>query len=246
MKSSFAFLLVACTAACAPVVTHGPRVVQGLTFYGTAGGGRSLCDRPVCDTSLAPQQGAGVRAGRAASASGPGWSAGLTASTGLESSELDLYVQAPTSLGFDLGAGVLEARSHRMPYVQAGRMKPDGSGWYTTQGFASLASRPARWNSEGPSQERVKPRYWAPAIAYRTRGRYGVHLYVSGAFGTADATKYRGEEPGFRTVRQPVRAVMMGMVFDVQPVLRPRPRPPAPGPGAPAPAAAPSSAAAPE
>lgn len=28
-----------------------------------------------------------------------------------------------------------------MPYVQAGRMRPDGSGWYTTQGFAWLSRR---------------------------------------------------------------------------------------------------------
>jgi hypothetical protein len=227
------------TVACAPVVTHGPRVEQGFTFYGTAGGGRSFCDRPDCDTYLTPQQGAGVRYGRAASSSAPGWSAGLTVSTGGVSSELDLYVQAPTSMALDMGAGVLAAGSHAMPYLQAGRMRPDGSGWYTTQGFAFLASRPTRWDMEGPSEERVTPRYWAPTVAYRTRGRYGVHFYVSGAFGTADAKKYRGEEPGFHTVRQPVRAVMTGVVFEVQPARRPRqvppssePRPPAPPPSA--------------
>jgi hypothetical protein len=192
-------------------------VEQGFTFYGTAGGARSLCARPACDTQLAPQQGVGVRYGRAATASAPGWSAGLTASTALVSSELDLYVQAPRSLALDVGAGVLAAGTHAMPYVQAGRMKPDGSGWYTTQGFAVLASRPSRWITE-PSEERVEPRYWAPAVAYRARGRYGVHVYVSGAFGTADARKYRGQEPGLHTVRQPVRAVMVGMVFDVRPV----------------------------
>lgn len=230
-------------AACAPVVTHGPRVEPGVTFYGTAGGGSSLCDRPACDTFLTPQQGVGVRYGRAASASAPGWSAGLTVSNGGVSSELDLYVQAPASMAFDLGAGVLAAGSHGMPYVQAGRMKPDGSGWYTTQGFAFLASRPARWSTSldgGPGEERVKPRYWAPAVAYRARGRYGVHFYLSGAFGTAEATKYRGEEPGFDTVRQPVRMVMTGVVFDVQPVRRPRqaPPPPEPRPAAPPPPAA--------
>lgn len=206
---------------------------QGLTFYGTAGGARQLCTRPECDTELVPQQGAGVRYGQAASASAPGVSAGLTLSTGLVSSELDLYVQAPTSMGFDLGAGVLAASAHQMPYVQAGRMRPDGSGWYTTQGFAFLGSRPARWSYSldgGPGEERVTPRYWAPTVAYRTRGRYGVHFYATGAFGTARAKKYRGEEPGFRTVRQPVRAVMMGMVFDVQPAFRPRPLSPPPGP----------------
>lgn len=222
-------------AACAPVVTHGPRVEPGFTFYGTAGGARSSCSRPACDTQLAPQQGAGVRYGRAASASAPGLSAGLTVSTALVSSELDLYVQAPTSVpGLDVGVGLLAAATHRMPYVQAGRMSADGSGWYTTQGFAFLGSRPPQWSLsvEGPGEERVKPRYWAPTLAYRTRGRYGVHVYVSGAFGTAEAKKYRGHEPGFRTERQPVRAVMMGMVFDVQPRSGPRPLPPSPGPAA--------------
>lgn len=233
-------LLTLAAAACAPVVTHGPRVEQGVTFYGTGGGGRPLCDRPACDTRLVPQQGAGVRYGRAASASAPGWSAGLTLSTGGTSSELDLYTQAPDgSTPFDAGAGVLLSPAHVMPYVQAGRMRPDGSGWYTTQGFAFMASRPARWSNEGASEERVTPRYWAPTVAYRTRGRYGVHFYVSGAFGTADAKKYRGEEPGFHTVRQPVRALMTGVVFDVQPARRnrqappsPRPRPAAPPPPA--------------
>lgn len=239
-RTLFTLLAAACTAACAPVVTHGPRVEQGLTFYGTAGGERSLCDRQTCDTSLVPQQGAGVRYGRAASGSAPGLSAGLTVSTALMSSELDLYVQAPASpAGLDLGAGVLAAGTHAMPYVQAGRMQADGSGWYTTQGFAFLGSRPAHWSLSvegGASEERVAPRYWAPTLAYRTRGRYGVHFYLTGAFGTARAKKYRGEEPGFRTERQPVRAVMMGMVFDVQPAPRPRSLSPSPSP-APAPVA---------
>lgn len=230
MRRYLTLMAAACMAACAPVVAHGPRVEQGVTFYGTAGGARMLCDRPEWDTDLVPQQGVGVRYGRAASASAPGWSAGLTLSTALVSSELDLYVQAPTSTGLDLGAGVLAAGSHGMPYVQAGRMRADGSGWYTTQGFAFLASRSTLWSTslnEGPGEERVTPRYWAPTVAYRTRGRYGVHFYVSGAFGSADAKKYRGEEPGFRTVRQPVRVVMTGLVFDVQP---PRQAPPSPEP----------------
>jgi hypothetical protein len=232
-RTLLTLLAAACAAACAPVVTHGPRVVEGVTFYGTAGGARHLCTRPECDTELAPQQGAGVRYGHAASGSAPGLSAGLTISTGWVSSELDLYVQAPAWLpGVDVGVGVLAAPAHQMPYVQAGHMNADGSGWYTTQGFAILGSRPARWSYSldgGPGEERVKPRYWAPTIAYRTRGRYGVHFYATGAFGTADAKKYRGEEPGFHTVRQPVRSVMMGMIFDVQPAFRPRPLSPPPG-----------------
>jgi hypothetical protein len=59
------------------------------------------------------------------------------------------------------------------------------------------------------------PRYWAPTIAYRTRGRYGVHVYASGAFGSARVTLHELDEPDPRTERQPVRAVLMGVAFDV-------------------------------
>jgi hypothetical protein len=226
-------------------------VEQGFTFYGTAGGGKPLCERPECDTSLTPQQGVGVRYGRAASASAPGLSVGLTGSTGWVlaeltespggmSSELDLYAQAPVGFTpFDAGTGVLLSPAHVMPYVQAGRMRPDGSGWYTTQGFAFMAPRPSRWSGTGVTSERVTPRYWAPTVAYRARGRYGVHFYVSGAFGTARAKVSRPEEPGLQSMRQPVKVVMMGMVFDVQPVRRPRQAPPSPEP---APAVPPSAA----
>ena len=211
-------LLLALTAACAPIVTHSPRVQDGLSFHGTLGGGRQLCERPACDTMLVPQYGAGARYGRAATAAAPGMSAGVTVSTFIVSSEMDVYVQAPTSLTWlDVGAGALLAGTHAMPYVQAGRMRLDGSGWYTTQGFALLSRRAMNWSLEDAGVEKVQPRYWAPTIAYRMRGQYGVHFYATGAFGTATATKYRGEEPGTRTERQPVRAVMMGIVFDVQP-----------------------------
>ena len=88
-RALFTLVAAACTAACAPIVTHGPRVEQGFTFYGTGGGGRTLCDRPACDTSLVPQQGTGLRYGHAASASAPGWSAGLTASAGWLSSDTE-------------------------------------------------------------------------------------------------------------------------------------------------------------
>jgi hypothetical protein len=239
MKSCSA-LLLASAAACAPIVTHSPRVQDGLSFHGTLGGGRHLCEPPACDTMLVPQQGAGVRYGRAATGSALGTSVGFTISTFIISSELDVYVQAPASLTrLDVGAGVLLAGTHAMPYVQAGRMKPDGSGWYTTQGFALLSRRAMDWSFEDAGVEKVQPRYWAPTIAYRTRGQYGVHFYATGAFGTATATKYRGEEPGTRTERQPVRAVMMGIVFDVQPAP-PRSLPPAqrPVPAVPPPPAA--------
>lgn len=229
-----AALLLACGAACAPVVTHSPRVDQGFSFFGTAGGATRLCDTLQCETQLVPQQGLGVRYGQAATASRPGVSAAVTVSTAILSSEIDLYLQAPTMLGVDLGAGLLTAGTHDMPYVQVGRMREDGSGWYTTHGFAVLSSRPPLWTlgaHPGPGTDEVKPRYWAPTVAYRTRGRRGIHLYVTGAFGSARAVAHSADTLRTPTTStQPVRTVMMGMVFDVQP-LRPSYRvPPVPRP----------------
>jgi hypothetical protein len=222
-------VLLAC-AACAPVVTHSPRVEPGITLYGTMGSTRSLCSQETCDTDLVPQMGGGARYGRVATDSTPGFSAGFTYSAGVESSEVDLYVQAPASrLALDAGAGVLAAGTHVMPYVQLGRMQPDGSGWYTTQGFAFLGERVAGLILDEPYEE-VTPRYWAPTIAYRTRGRYGVHVYASGAFGSARVTLHEPDEPDPRTERQPVRAVMMGVVFDVLSAPPPGSLPPARGP----------------
>jgi hypothetical protein len=218
-------LLLACASACAPVVTHSPRVDQGFSFFGTAGGATRLCDTLQCETQLVPQQGVGVRYGQAATASRPGVSAAVTFSTAVVSSEIDVYLQAPTMVGLDLGAGLLAAGTHDMPYVQVGRMREDGSGWYTTQGVAFLSARPPLWTLGGePSRgaDEVEPRYWAPTVAYRTRGRQGIHLYVTGAFGSARTVTYTADTlrtPSTST--QPVRTVMMGMVFDVQPV-RPR------------------------
>jgi hypothetical protein len=228
-------LLLACAAACAPIVTHTPRVEQGFSLFGTAGGGTRLCDSVGCDTQLVPQQGLGVRYGQAATETRPGVSAAITFSTAIVSSELDLYVQAPTAVGLDVGAGVLTSLTHDMPYVQVGRIREDGSGWYTTQGYAFLASRPPEWSLSfdgPPTADEVEPRYWAPTVAYRSRGRPGFHVYLSGAFGSAKAVVASLDSlPARTTTRQPVRVLMMGIVFDVQPVP---PRPLAPPPSIPA------------
>jgi hypothetical protein len=224
-------LLLASAAGCAPIVTHGPRVEQGITGYATLGGGRSLCSPETCETNLVPQLGIGLRYGWVATDSTPGVSAGFTYSTAVVSSELDLYLQAPGSpYGFDAGMGVLAARTHAMPYVQLGRMRPDGSGWYTTQGYAFLGRRQIHELFDDGDQT-VVPRYWAPTVAYRTRGPYGVHFYVTGAFGTAEARRYNPDGPGMRTERQPVRAVMTGVVHDVRRAHPPRPVPPPPAGG---------------
>jgi hypothetical protein len=114
--------------------------------------------------------------------------------------ELDLYVQAPTAPAAPVfGGGLLLAADHVMPYVQAGRVPPLGSGWYTTKGFA-VANRP-----EGRG---VAARYWSPAVAYRLRpGDRSAHLFLGGGIGTMHSDDGRGG-------REPLRFVMAGVVVE--------------------------------
>ncbi|HYR06781.1 MAG TPA: hypothetical protein VEQ60_03355 [Longimicrobium sp.] len=220
-------LAAACTAACAPMVTHGPAVLGGTHVVLTGGAGGSPCDTVTCDLSLLPQGALGMHTGRAATGTRPGFQAGVNASINLISSELDLYVQAPTRYSrFDMGAGVVLGGTHVMPYVQAGRMRAsDGSGFYTTQGFAWMYRRPVDYilsDSEprgDDEPDELAPRYWAPSIAYRTGGNHGLHLYVSGAFGTAKAYAFPadGSPDMVRLESQPVRTLMAGVVIERSP-----------------------------
>ena len=206
------------------MVTHGPAVLGGTHVVVTAGAGVSPCDSMDCDLDLLPQGALGIHTGRAATGTRPGFQLGVNASVNLISSELDLYVQAPTRFtSLDAGAGVLLGGTHVMPYVQAGRMRADnGSGFYTTQGFVWMMRRPASYAIfSGPTDapDELEPRYWAPSFAYRTGGSHGVHLYVSGAFGTANAYAYppNGGSEMLRVKSQPVRVLMAGVVFESTP-----------------------------
>jgi hypothetical protein len=218
-RGILSLLALACTAACAPMVAHGPRVQSGATLVVTAGGGLPACDSAVCELDLIPQAALGVRAGRPASETKLGFSVGANLALNVLSSELDLYVQAPTGFTrLDAGAGVLLGAAHTMPYVQLGRLLDDGSGFYTTQGFVWMMKRPASYAifGEDGSAGELQPRYWAPTVAYRTAGRRGMHLYVSGAFGTAN--EYRWADDGSlareRVGSQPVRVIMAGLVIE--------------------------------
>ncbi|HYR06780.1 MAG TPA: hypothetical protein VEQ60_03350 [Longimicrobium sp.] len=221
-RGILSLLALACAAACAPMVTHGPRVQPGVAVVVTAGGGLPACDSAVCELGLLPQAALGLRGGRTATETRPGFSVAANFSINLFSSELDLYAQAPTgSMGLDAGAGVLLSAAHTMPYVQLGRTRDDGSGFYTTQGFVWMMQRPAtyRFFGEDDSADELQPRYWAPTVAYRTAGRRGLHLYVSGAFGTADEYGWTGEGTRKDWVgSQPVRTVMAGAVFEGSPL----------------------------
>lgn len=223
-RTLLTLLAAACTGACAPIVTHGPRVQGGTHVVVTAGAGFSPCDTVTCDLELLPQAALGIRTGRAATATRPGFALGVNASINLVSSELDLYAQAPAGFApFDAGAGVLLSPAHTMPYVQAGHTREDGSGFYTTQGFVWMSQRQTDYSffDPGPAgaPDELVPRYWAPSVAYRTRGRHGVHLYVSGALGTAAAYAYPmyGGPELQRVGSQPVRWLMAGAVFEGEP-----------------------------
>ena len=50
-------------AACAPAVTHGPRVDRGVILTATGGAPRPLCATGECVGGLVPTLGGGVRAG---------------------------------------------------------------------------------------------------------------------------------------------------------------------------------------
>lgn len=216
VKILCAFLLTAGTVACAPVVTHSPRVEGGTRLVATAGGSTPLCENATaCDLALLPQVSLGIRTGRPAGEANPGFSAGVNLAMNVVSSDVDLYAQAPTGLagGLDAGGGVLLSMAHTMPYVQIGRLGEDGSGWYTTQGFVWMSRRPPDYQLMGEAEEgepdEMRPRYWAPSIAYRTDWSNGLQVYVSGAFGTADVYAF---QDGVRTGSQPVRFLMAGVI----------------------------------
>lgn len=185
IRRVLALLLVCAPAACAPVVTHGPRPERGLQGTFTLGLPHDACDTS-CGFEFVPQYGAGLRYGGPAEDGRFGYSVGSTVSLSFVSTDVDLYLQAPTAPEWAVGAGVLASSVYVMPYVQAGRMRADGAGLYTTQGFAWLAERSNHLGFFPETTEMVTPRYWSPTVAYRFAHRGGaVHVYVSGAFGSA-------------------------------------------------------------
>jgi hypothetical protein len=135
---------------------------------------------------------------------GPGFSVGLFVPGlfVLPLAELDLYVQAPAAPAAPVfGGGLLLAADHVMPYVQAGRVPPFGSGWYTTQGFA-VANRP-----EGRG---AAARYWSPAVAYRLpRGDRSAHFFLGGGIGAMHS-----DDRGGGSGREQLRFVMAGVVVE--------------------------------
>ncbi len=223
MIRPLAVLLLLAPAACAPIVTHGPRVEPGVYLTGTGGVARHLCDS-TCSLDILPQLGIGARYGRPAEGGRVGYSIGGTLASSLVSSDLDAYLQLPTSPSWAAGAGVLLSPMHVMPYVQVGQTEADGSGWYTTQGFALMALRLRTWHIDETVE--VAPRYWSPTVAYRAALRHSAfHVYLSGALGWTDVE----DSEGGGSRRRPVRMLMAGVVFEqrVRAPIQP-PQPPQP------------------
>lgn len=205
MKASAALLFLACFA-CAPVVTHGPRVEPGFAAGATLG----LVPAALCDScgAMLPTWGAYGRYGFVPDAAGQP-AVLVTGTLGLGFVEGDLYVQAPGTGSLAYGAGVLGSNWYVMPYLQLGR-STRGSGFYTTQGFAWHRYQPV--TILVPPHGDIAPRYWAPAVAYRARFREGaLHVYVSGMVG-----EYGQREGGdsVRTTRHRLRAVAAGVTVE--------------------------------
>ena len=144
---------VLCTG-CLPHVMHGPRIeddgVSGSLSL-TLGHNRETGE---LENVILPSLYGGLRTSKVPTAGD-----GIAASLGLQvpvliaplfanegtdawdaltaTSYLDVYVQ-PTRRpqpGFEWGVGALASTALAGPYAQIGRVRPDGSGWYTTQLF---------------------------------------------------------------------------------------------------------------
>lgn len=142
---------VLCTG-CLPHVMHGPRIeddgVSGSLSL-TLGRNREIGD---LETEILPSMYGGVRTSKV-----PADGDGTAASLGLQlpvliaplfanedtnafdvltaTSYLDVYVQPMRRRqpGIEWGVGALASTALAGPYVQVGRMRADGGGWYTTQ-----------------------------------------------------------------------------------------------------------------
>jgi len=226
-RAAFVLLVLALAGACAPVVTHAPRVEPGSVV------GATVSIRPRACTAVcpdgdpdepAPALGGFFRHGWVpADSTRPSFLVGVFVPVVyfFPLAELDLYAQAPARAKAPVyGGGLLLSATHLMPYAQLGRTPPGGAGFYTTQGVA--------WHfGEGEADHAL---YWAPSLAYRfTSLERNVHVYVSGGVGTRGVPTYNGSA-GARS--EPLRFLMLGVTGEIPldgislPPLRPSRRPP--------------------
>jgi len=231
MFRRFALAALPALFACAPAITHGPRVEPGPSLMLTGGMPRPLCTHWAdCHGGATPTLGAGVRYGfvppRAEAAP---VLVGLTVPV-LDplGTELDAFVQAPAEGAWVWGGGALASVRHLMPYMEAGRMPAGGgNGWYLSAGYAHLLHNPltdfrSQDGSYSESMARA-PRWFAPGAGARVNFR-GVRytVFANGAFGSfverivGPAYGLDGGE-GSATIdtRKRVRTLMVGITWEV-------------------------------
>jgi hypothetical protein len=172
-------------AGCAPYVTHSPALQPGSTFAVTLGytaltqscyeqymhdtyGNITSRTQTYCPegddgptpllistarTWKADSLGSGIRLGLDMPP-WPGWEALLFTQAGA-------FWQAPKSRpgALDWGAGAIVSAVWIAPYVQVGRIKPDGRGWYTTQMLGHAHSLLGADEDFGTG--------WHPTVAYQ-------------------------------------------------------------------------------
>lgn len=241
------FLVLAAAAACAPAVTHSPRVEPGPTFHVTAGTPRPLCDTG-CSAEMIPTLGGGFRYGWVPEdPRKPSVMLGATVPIfDPVTPEVDTYLQAPSTGTWVAGVGTLWSPRHIVPYVQVGPVAKGRGGWYLTGGYSWLLRDPNTfaWIDQESSGSRMArpPRFWSPGFGYRTvvEGRR-FNVFVNGALGSwverqitfrpPPGNPGPTPEPVTDTVNvdRRVRSLFAGMSLEVpigDPPVRARPLPP--------------------
>ncbi|MFL5382273.1 MAG: hypothetical protein ACJ8GN_07135 [Longimicrobiaceae bacterium] len=232
MFRRFAFAALPALFACAPAVTHGPRVEPGPSLVMTGGVPRPLCDEwSDCHGGVTPTFGAGVRYGRVPRDAGaPAWMAGLTVPVFDPAAvELDGFVQAPSPGAWVWGGGALASVRHLMPYAEVGRMPAGGGdGWYLSAGYAHLFRDPTAdiGPDETDSESMARPpRFWSPGAGARVNFR-GVRwtVFANGSFGSylkrtlvfgPGAPESPPPPPDTVRTRVPIRTLMLGIAWEV-------------------------------
>jgi len=251
MRTRVALAALAALFACAPAVTHGPRVEPGMALMMTGGMPRPLCaEFTDCHAGATPTFGAGVRYGfMPRSAEGAPVLVGVTVPVfDIVAAELDAYVQAPSTGAWAWGGGALVSARHLMPYAEVGRMPAGGGdGWYLSAGYAHLFQDPSTELIDEPFGESMArpPRWFAPGAGARVNFR-GVRwtVFANGAFGSyverTVTQEYIPDGIAIDTVdvRRRISTLMLGLTWEVPfrdvgrrraPTPAPRP-PPVPRP----------------
>ncbi|CAN5784998.1 hypothetical protein BH23GEM6_BH23GEM6_00780 [soil metagenome] len=206
--------------ACMPLVTHGPRVEEGI-WTGSTGSFRlgSMLEEEVevlgSSYAVRPPNGFFARYGWQREDQGPaavlvGLHLPFLIPFSIAHPELDVYAQLTpvAERAYAAGAGVLASPSHLMPYAQAGGTWTEQASWYTTQGLALHG-----WAGNGP-----RAVLWTPALTWR-RGRLeqsallrrqsASHYFIQGGFGR----EWIAEEGAPRSHRR-VRFLLLGITTE--------------------------------